>query len=586
MLIIAGWSILGLAVLGIAWVVVTGLLARQQLNEVRAELPQLRTALSNGDLPRARALATKIETQASRAHALSRGPAWWTAAHLPGLGDPLETARAISATADRVGNDVLPAVVQLAQQLDETSHQGSDSSVDLDQLARLAPTLNHAARAAHAANLQLRQISGSWLGYVSGARSSVADQLARLDGELSGANRAVGIMLPMLGQSGPKRYFVGFLNEAEARGLGGIPGAFAIATADHGHVHFDHFGTDDDLHGVRAPVELGTDFNARYGVNDPAGTFPNSDISPDFRDAAQIWAGAWQAKTGERVDGAIAIDPTALSYLLRVTGPARLPSGALVNASNVVALTQQTQYEKYGSNSPSGRAERKAYLIGIAKAVSEKVSTIAAHPEGAVRALSHAARERRLMIWSRDPTSEAQLVTANWAGALEPKGAAFAGFVVNNGSGGKMDYYVRRSMSYQRTSCGAGATAVATFKITNTAPTSGLPKYVTMRLDKAPRGAKPGSELLIVTYYATPGAGIRSVEVNGRPITVATVPESGLVTATVAVEVPASGTSTVQIKLVEPNPAGSVEVLRQPGVRPLTGGADQGSSCPSGASGS
>ena len=38
----------------------------------------------------------------------------------------------------------------------------------------------------------------------------------------------------------------------------------------------------------------------------------------------------WQHKTGEHLDGALALDPTALSYLLHATGPATLPDGSRV----------------------------------------------------------------------------------------------------------------------------------------------------------------------------------------------------------------------------------------------------------------
>ncbi|MGH3494921.1 MAG: hypothetical protein ACRDQ1_17030, partial [Sciscionella sp.] len=59
-LFIAGWAVLGLVVVGIAWIVVTGLLARSHLNQVRAELPKLRSALSSGDMAKAHALARDI----------------------------------------------------------------------------------------------------------------------------------------------------------------------------------------------------------------------------------------------------------------------------------------------------------------------------------------------------------------------------------------------------------------------------------------------------------------------------------------------------------------------------------------------
>ncbi len=127
----------------------------------------------------------------------------------------------------------------------------------------------------------------------------------------------------MLGESGVKRYFVGFLNDAEARGIGGLPGAFAILTVDHGKLAFTHFESDSALDGISAKVDLGSDYAAAYGRDDPTDLYINSDVSPDFTDAAQIWASMWEQQSGEKVDGAIALDPTALSYLW--TPPVRRP---------------------------------------------------------------------------------------------------------------------------------------------------------------------------------------------------------------------------------------------------------------------
>lgn len=563
-----GWATLAVGVLALVWVVVTGLIARNRLEHVRAQLSQLRSALSAGDLAKAQTLAAQIRDDAHTAHVLTTGPAWWVASGIPFLGSPLDTSRIIAAQADQVGQRVLPGVVQLVRQV-EHGRPVHGSTVDLDSVAQLLPQLQDSAGAVHSAVQHVEAASPSWLPFVSSARSSVLTQLDRLDGELTGASRSAGLLLPMLGRSGPQRYFIGFLNEAESRGLGGIPGAFAIVTADHGRITFEKFGTDDDLKGVRARVDLGPDYLARYRQDDPLGTFQNSDVSPDFRDAAAIWASVWQQKTGQRIDGAIAVDPAALSYLLRVTGSARLADGSKVTADNVVALTQQRQYSLFAENTPRENAERKAYLVGVAKAVSGRL-THGGDARELVKALSRAARERRLLVWSAQPDLEQQLIDANWAGAVVPPPAgALAGFTVNNASGGKIDYYVHRTMTYQRDGCGAGGGATAVLTLRNAAPSSGLPSYVTTRLDPAPPGSGPGSELLIVTYYATPGATIQQVELDGASITVAPAPERGLVTATVRVELAAGATRTVRIRLGEPAAAGPLTVLRQPGVQPF-----------------
>lgn len=560
-----GFAALAIVAVGIVWIVVTGLLARARLESVRSEIGRLRAAVVAGDLPTAQRLGERIAEQAASAHALTGGPAWWVAANIPVLGSPLQTARTIAGAADQVGSGALPGVLRL---VDEVSHARTGSRIDLTKLAAATPGLDRAAAATTRATAQVEESDGSWLGPVSSARTSLLGKLRSLDGDLRGADRALRLVVPMLGADRPQRYFIGFLNEAESRGLGGIPGAFAIATADHGSVHFQQFGTDADLKHVRAQVDLGPDFDARYGGSDPTGILANSDLSPDFRYAATIWADLWFQKTGQRIDGALAIDPTALGYLLDVTGPARLKDGSEVSAGNVVALTEQQQYTRFPGTSLKENAQRKAYLVAIARAVSSRL-TSGGSPHALAHALVRAAAERRLVVWSADARREASIVHAGWGGALPDRaGSPVTGFVVNNAAGDKLDFYLDRAMSYVRTDCGAGATATATLRLTNAAPASGLPGYVTARADQPPPGARLGDNALLVTYYATPGAMITGVAVDGKPVTVATPPERGLPTATVTLELPRAQVRTMTVTIREPRATGPVQVLEQPLVRP------------------
>lgn len=564
----AGWAVLGVVVLGVAWVVVTGLLARNRLDDARSRLAELRSAVVAGDTARARTVAAAIADDAHSAHALTSGPAWWVASNVPVLGSPLRTSRTLATEADRLGQDVVPGVVRLLQTV-PSGATASLSSLDLDAIARATPQLQDAARAASAAYRVVASTDGSWLPVVSDGRDAFARQLRQLDGELTGAARAARIVVPMLGRDGPQRYFLGFLNEAESRGGGGLPGAFAIVRVDRGAITFDRFGADDDLRGVTARVDLGADFDARYSGNDPAGTIQNSNLSPDFSYAARIWAGMWQQKTGERIDGALAVDPTALSYLLRVTGDARLPDGETVSYRNVVALTQQEQYRRFPGLTPAVSEARKRYLISLGSAISSHL-TRGGNPAELIKAFSRAAAERRLVVWSRTPAVEAELRTAGWAGALgndEPR--PYSGFVVNNAAGNKLDYYLDRAMTYRRTDCGSGGRATATIALTNNAPRTGLPAYVTFRADTPPPGARPGDNRLLLTYYADRSAQIVSFQVGGRAVPLTVQPEGDTIAVTTTVEIPAGSTVDARVVVAEPRASRPVVILRQPGVRSL-----------------
>jgi hypothetical protein len=566
-----GATALGLAVLAVAWIIVTGLLARARLDDAKAEIGALRDAVAKGDVRQAQAIGQRIADRTSSAHALTSGPAWWVAANVPVLGSPLRASRVMAGEVDRIGRSALPGVLEVAGDVRQAGRP-EGGRVDVDRVAAAAPALHTAVTTTGAALTRIRNLDPSWLPQVAAARRSVLTDLADLQVQLSRADRAVRVAVPLLGAQRPQRIFIGFLNEAEARGLGGIPGQFAVATTDHGHIRFERFGADDDLAGVRAEVSMPTDFTAAFGQDDPTGVFVNSTVSPDFRDAARIWAATWQKKTGERIDAALAVDPTALGYLLDVTGPAELPGGETITGADVAALTQKKVYARFAD-----KPARKAYLSAVAQAASEQLLA-GGDPARLLRAAARAAGERRILLWAADPAVEQVLLSSGYGGAMPGTARPAAGFVVTNASGGKLDYYFDRTMTYERSGCGASAAVTASFQLTNNAPAS-LPRYVTIRADAHAAAAKPGDELLLVTYYGSAGARVDRASVDGRPVATTRGTLRGLTTVSIALEVPRGATRTVTLHLTEPARSGPVQVLRQPLVRPMTV-RTQESACP------
>ncbi len=551
-------------VLGIVWIAVTGLVARSKLEAARAALPELRHALFTGDLGRAQRLSADIRADADSAHALVSGPAWWVGANLP-LGTPLRTTRTIAGAVDDLAASGLPAVIELSRTLHSaTLHHGHSIAIPPLASAQRVVTQADAATATALSRVSDEQ-SATWFGPIDRVREAFAKQLSTLRTDLSTADHALRTALPMLGQDGLRRYFIGFENEAESRGLGGLPGAFAVVTVDHGKVRFTAFGNDDSLKGVRADVDLGSDYQARYGSADPTGVFQNSDIGPDFRDAARIWAAMWEKKSGQRVDGAIALDPTALGYLLRETGPAPLSPGGEVSADNVVALTQQTQYSTF-----TDAGKRKNFVVDVARAISTHIMTGRGSPSELVKAFAHAARDRRLVVWSADRAEEAWLVESRFAGALPSGAGPVTGFTVTNAAGSKLDYYLDRTMTYTRSGCAGGSPSTAILTLTNNAPRSGLPPYVTIRADKPAYRTRPGDNRVIVTYYGTPGAHVTSATLDGKMTPVAIGREHGLLTVSIAIELPVQHTRRFSLTLGEPPTHGSLQTIVQPGVREET----------------
>lgn len=554
----------GLLLAGVLWVIITGLVARSRLESIRPELRQYRAALVSGDQHGADRIGRRIEAAADSAHQLTSGPAWWVGSHLLGVGTPARTTRDVALVLHRLSHDVFPRVPDILAGVARTDPAGgSTGRLDVAALRDTGVGIEHVHDLVRDAVTALRATPGSWFGPVSGGRRSALDVLGPLDADLARAHRAFGTVVPMLGADRPQRYFVGFMNEAEARSIGGLPGAFAIVTVDDGRIEVEHIGDDTELADVRADVDLGAEYQALYAQDDPAGVIQNSDIGPNFPDAARIWAGMWQARTGQHVDGAIAVDPSALGYLLRATGPAQLPDGTAVTAHNVANLTQSRQYVLYPGYQAAQVAKRKQFLATIAQSVSSRLLSTDS-PGDLIAPLRQAVRERRIVVWSDVPARERTLAAAGLGGVLRPGRAPFSGFVVNNAAGGKMDFYLHRSTTYRTSSCAPGRTAIASFTLRNETPDYRLPAYVTYVSGGRPAAAAPGFNRTIVTYYATPGATIRSVTLDGRPQHLVTRTEDSLTTVRTVIDLPARAVRTLKVVVQEPATTGRVQILRQP----------------------
>ena len=561
----------GLIALAGIWLVATGLLARSQLQAVRDDVQVLRAHIGAGELTAAQQTAHQLADHAHRAHQLTTGPVWAFAAMLPQGGEPLQTVRAITAQTDELGHTVLPELVAAAKQLNPASLRRADGTIDLTRIAAEAPVLDRAVAQLGQATAAIADQHGhTWLHFVDTARTELLTQLTGLAHAVRSADIATHVAPVMLGEHGPQRYLMSFQNEAESRGTGGIPGAFAIVRADHGRLSFERFESDRALgsvpRGLPTGLHFGPGFAQIFGEARPTSLYVNSNVSPNFPYAGRVWLAMWRKHTGQQLDGAMAVDPTALSYLLKVTGPVTLSNGSKVTARNVVALTESRVYERYPKMGQT--TARKAYLLRLARSVSKDILASRARTTALLKAASRAASERRLLVYSASPSVERELRNTALSGAVPRTTAPYVGLSIVNDGGNKLDYYLDRSLTWRRTGCGSMRKVTVAIRLTNNAPT-GLPPYVTTRSDVHSNPTKPGDNRLEVSYYATSGALMTSVTVDGKPTVASSGHDLGHPVFTVDLELPRASTRTIILHLLEPAGHGNPIVLRQPLVRTL-----------------
>ncbi len=502
------------------------------------------------------------------AHGLTTGPAWYTAARLPFVGGPLETVRGIAEASDRLAGDVLPPLVRAVPRLSAGARAGGVPHA-LTELDGQASAFARAAQvAAEVRDDTHRLPTSTWLSAADHARAKLSDRLDRLVPQTRDAAVAARVAPSLLGAHGRRRYILAFQNTAEARGTGGLPGAFAVLRADRGRLSFEHFGNNTEMDGSHADVDLGAEFRAQYGNNGPESLWANSNMSPHFPYAARIWTADWHSLKGQRLDGAIAIDPSALGLLLRATGPARLPDGTALSADNAVDITERAAYAKYDDV-----AKRKAYFVEAARAAAGRMMTAANDARlvpALLGALRDVQREGRLQVWSAHTDEQRLLESRPFSGVLPDAPGPFAGLVVNNAAGTKLDYYLDRSLVWAPGACsGSGRSVTATVTFTNRAPASGLPEYVTQRVDAPPYRTRPGDNRLLVTYYAGAGARLTGATLDGRPVETFPGAERGHPAYTVDLELPRQSSRTLVLHLREPEADHAPTIWRQALVTPL-----------------
>ncbi|HEY2834501.1 MAG TPA: DUF4012 domain-containing protein [Sporichthyaceae bacterium] len=553
-----------LTVLAIGWLGVTALLARADLTHARGDLVAMRSGVHSADLSDTQPRAADLRSRLGRAHLLTRGPIWSGMAAIPVVGDPFRSVRGMTAALNIVGDDAVPALVTAADQLDPKTLRDAQGRIAVDRVSTAAPNL---ARAGTALDDALAEISAlprhTWLSSVDSARDLLLRQLSPAAGDLRAAQQAADLVPALLGEN--KSYLLTFQNNAEARGTGGMPGAFALARVHDGRITLDRFAGEGSLSGVTADVRFGPDYNGLYPQQVTQRIYQDANLSPHFPYGAAILTSLWQQRFGEKVDGVIALDPVVLGYLLRATGPVPLPDGSTVTADNIVALTEQQAYVRYPGPPNNGRRD---YLAQIEQVVSSRIMSSEANPGELIRGLRRAIDERRLLVWSADTALQRRLEQTSVSGALPITRAPFVGVSIVNEAGNKLDYYLDRAIRWQRAGCGAQRSVTVSITLTNNAP-AGLPAYVTNRSDPHSYPVRPGDNRLTVSYFATNGALMNTVTLDGKPWVAGIGTQRSHPVFVVDVELPRGSTRTVVLHLTEP--AGdhlAPMVLNQPLVRP------------------
>ena len=571
-----GGSVLAVIVGLVGWLLFGAFEAKSNLEHARSSAAQSKDALLEGNAEDAIRSAEGAQVHAHQARAATHSLPWNILAAIPVVGSPLRTTQQIADVVSGLADDVLLPTAKMGAVV-SPDKLISGTRIDLGVLRSQETRLSELSTAATDLNSRAQAVTKpAYPSVINQARSELQDQTSRLASLLTDATIAAKLAPPMLGADGPRTYLMAFQTNAEARGTGGLVGAFALLRFDNGAPSLDTLTTNLELQGAKANVDLGPEFNNVYGWMNPYTDFRNSNVSAHFPYAAKIWSSMWAEQSGSTVDGVIALDPIALSFILKAIGPVTLPSGEVITDQNVVELTQSTAYIRYPTE--ADQPARKEYLQTIAREIAKKATAPISSPRKLLDALGRAAGEGRLAVWSASPSEQALLERTPLAHIIPDDSAPYAQVVVNNLSGTKMDYFLEREIEYDADKCDSPVrNSTITVRLTNTGTETSLPPFysVTGTGPRSPHAGPglnhvipikllPGTMLSSVRVVATEGATLMSVTSNGKRALATVNIERQHPTYEVQVAIPPGQTAELEFRLLEPTAPGEPRSPIQP----------------------
>ncbi|MEI7591674.1 MAG: DUF4012 domain-containing protein [Actinomycetes bacterium] len=482
--------------------------------------------------------------------------AWWTA---PARLVPMvaQQANAMAILTDQ-GRRIAEAGALAASRADYRQLRSSHGQVNIEQVRQLQQPLDRVALTLGGARTDFAGANSPWLlGPVAAAVDQVSSEIDRTLPQAEVAAQGAAIAPAMLGGDETRHYFIAFTTPAEERGLGGFMGNWAELTASNGKLTLSKSGRTKDLNAIPAAkdrvITSPIDYVARYGRFDPGKYFQDVTASPDLPSVANVIGQLYPKMGGDQIDGVFVVDPFGLAALMNFTGPIEIAgSTEVLTADNAADILIRRQYVDFSS-----KQDRLDFLDEASRATFEKLTTDdLPSPEMLGSVLGPAVEARHVMFSAVRPDEEAWFTRIGATGAFPTAEADRDFFAVTSQNAGnnKIDVFLHREISYNVTYNPATGAEVAhaTVKLTNDAPSSGLPDYVIGNRDQM---LPTGTNRMYLSFYS-PFA-LSTSRIDGVDVPFESQRELGFRVYSHYLSVPPGGTVTVELDL-----AGSLDSNR------------------------
>lgn len=510
----------GVVVLGaLLWLGRDAVIARNALLDASDQARTLQQQITEGDAERAAATLADLQDSTRDARTHTDGPMWSVLEVLPLVGDSVDATRVVSESLDDISQEGLPPIVGVSKSLGSDLFKPKNGRFDIKRLQTIAPAVASASEVLTRNRADILAIDDEDLvGPIEGPITELKEKITDAQFGASSAARAMQLAPTMLGGDERRKYLLMFQNNAEVRSTGGLPGAFAIITADRGRITISRQGSSNDIRRFAQPVvDLNEEEDRIYGEL-MATDFRDVNFTPDFPRTAEIAREMIDRELGVKVDGVLSVDPVALQYLLKGTGPLEVADNTTLTTDNAVDILLNQVYARYRKP-----LVQDAFFADSAKRIFTAVVNGTGDARTSLKQLVKASEEHRILLWSAEVDEQKSLAETRVAGVLRGTEATrpHLGVYMNDSTESKMQYYLDAKTTAEAIRCSSDGVQAfrlkTTFRSTAPADAKNLPRYITGSGNRAPQG-----NMLLDTRFFGPADGeFTSFSVNGksRPVT-------------------------------------------------------------------
>ncbi len=459
----------GALVLVAAWGAVLAVRTWSAYRHDRAGLAILDTVRSHLDPGTVTAAGTRQELDAAAAEfdaarAQLSGPLVAPVVIVPVLGRQLRSVQALSTAAAEVSTVGASFLGDVHAVLDQPHGAGPDRVASLRHLSALSVAA-------------VRQLDAVDTGPAAALVAPLARRHEQFVAQLDDARRRLRTAAAVSAATatileGPQNYLVMASNNAEMRAGSGAFLEAGVASTTTGTVHLADLGPSGALTLPVGAVTVTGDLERNWGWLRPGVDWRNLGLTPQFDVTAPLAARMWAARTGQQVNGVLAVDVAGLQQLMTATGPV-VVAGRTITAGNVEQYLLHDQYVGL-SDANAGTGTRQDALGSLASTVLRQLQGQSIDLRTLASAMAGAVAGRHLMLWSSDPTTQAAWVAAGVSGSLTPDSLAVT--LLNRG-GNKLDPFVGTTVAMTTRPSGAGTAVTLTTTFANQTP-DGLSSFV------------------------------------------------------------------------------------------------------------